>query len=50
MTDPTPSAIEARESDHAIADLENEARGYLLASRSPNTVRAYASDWRAFST
>ena len=31
-----------------LDDLEDEARGYLGASRSPATMRAYASDWRAF--
>jgi integrase len=32
----------------ALDDLEHEARGYVAASRSPATMRAYASDWRAF--
>jgi len=34
----------------ALDDLEDEARGYVAASRSPATMRAYASDWRAFTT
>lgn len=33
----------------ARADLEDEARDYIRASRSPNTIRAYASDWAHFS-
>jgi integrase len=31
-----------------LDDLEDEARGYVAASRSAATMRAYASDWRAF--
>lgn len=32
----------------SLDGLEDEARGYLAASRAASTVRAYASDWRAF--
>ena len=47
MTDlvPTPTA---RIAITNLDDLEDEARGYVAASRSPATMRAYASDWRAF--
>lgn len=30
--------------------LDEEAKGYMRASRSENTIRAYRSDWNAFST
>ncbi len=30
--------------------VEDEARGYMAASRADNTVRAYRSDWNLFST
>jgi integrase len=48
MTDLVPVSIASTSTDIALTDLENEARGYLAASRSASTVRAYASDWRAF--
>ncbi len=48
MTDLVPIATETTTTELALTDLQEEARGYLAASRSPNTVRAYASDWRAF--
>jgi integrase len=48
MTDLVPVSIEPTAVEVALNDLENEARGYLSASRASSTVRAYASDWRAF--
>ena len=48
MTDLLPVSIERTDTDLALTDLEDEARGYLSASRAASTVRAYASDWRAF--
>jgi site-specific recombinase XerD len=48
MTDLVPISIEQTTTDVALTDLEDEARSYLTASRAASTVRAYASDWRAF--
>jgi integrase len=48
MTDLTPMSTEHAATDVELTDLETEARGYLSASRAASTVRAYASDWRAF--
>src|SRR2546430_17047443 len=47
MTDlvPIPTATNV---PVGVADLEDEARRYVAASRSPARMRAYASDWRAF--
>ena len=48
MTDLLPVSVEQPTTDIALTDLEDEARGYISASRARNTARAYASDWRAF--
>src|SRR5438552_681562 len=48
MTDLVPISMEHAPTDLALTELENEARGYVEASRSASTMRAYASDWRAF--
>src|SRR5437016_12198910 len=48
MTDLVSARIEPTATEIALSDLETEARGYLSASRSSSTVKAYASDWRHF--
>jgi integrase len=48
MTDLLPVTIPPTGVDVALNKLEDEARGYVTASRAASTVRAYSSDWRAF--
>src|SRR5437660_8075536 len=58
-------ALRARPGDHAVrshamdsttalatplAELGQQARGYLEQSKAANTRRAYAADWRTFTT
>jgi site-specific recombinase XerD len=48
MTSLLPVPITATGTDIVLADLQDEADAYLRASRSQNTLRAYASDWKHF--
>ena len=43
-----PVPIDREHSEVERAALIDEARTYIGAARSPNTIRAYASDWRHF--
>src|SRR5579862_9204915 len=43
-----PIPIDSTTSEIERAQLVEEARTYIAASRSPNTLRAYAADWRHF--
>lgn len=45
----TTAALTVRpDSPAALARLEDKARGFISESSAPNTLRAYAADWRTF--
>src|SRR4051812_37522412 len=42
------NTIPAPSLDKGLGALTDKVRGYVAASKAPNTVRAYQSDWRLF--
>jgi integrase len=50
MSDLIPTTTGATGVEVALHELEDEAREYVAASRAPSTLRAYASDWRSFTS
>jgi site-specific recombinase XerD len=48
MSDLVPRPTGSARTDVELSDLHERAQGYVAASRAKNTLRAYSSDWRAF--
>ena len=50
MSPALPLPAQEPPSPHTLLDLEGEASTFIAASRAPNTLRAYKSDWKHFET